>query len=263
MRKIKDIPKEVVILDAIDTWPRHLLRELEAFRPTIGRYLEVERSIDQRAEQDVMLRINRPQNPYRDAWTESVDITNLNLRESRILGFHATRLLPEESLSILRDGLEPLSQDLLERRLALVQKMGLISNETRINLLANSQANAENRAGNVCMFHTLATCEDRNGLERLFGLFGGEALYWYFADDEPTRKILQSIGRPALVLCVLPFPSISSRFDVCRRILEYYWSGNDFEDFDSFTRSQVSVLSVLDESDIEFESLTGYSKWTT
>src|SRR5574344_22083 len=261
MEKIKNIPIGVVILNDFKTWPQNLVAQLNILRPTIGNYIQFERALDKKAETNVLFRLNRPYNPHQNIWQRAIEITENLLKGSMILGFHATRLLPEEISEILKNGLEPLSENLIKRRLLLIHEMGLISEEIRQELLLHSQAKTPGRAGNVFMFHSMETCKDSSGLGRLLGRYGGESLYWYYDKDESKKSILRSIGRPAIVLGVIPFEKLNSQYSVSSRMLKYFWRRREFSDFDSFTNASVQVLGVLDSSNAEFEKLTKYSQW--
>lgn len=262
MEKIKNIPTGVIVLNDFKTWPQNLVAQLNILRPTIGKYIQFERALDKREETNVLLRLKRPYNPCQDFWQQAIETTENILKGSMILGFHATRLLPEEISEILKNGLEPLSENLIKRRLLLIQEMGLISEEIRQELFLHSQANTLGRAGKVFLFHSTKTCKDSSGLGRLLGRYGGESLYWYYNNDESKKSILRSIGKPAIVLGVIPFEKLNDQCPpVSSRMLEYFWSRRNFDDFDSINEFPVQVLDILDSSNAEFEKLTNYSQW--
>lgn len=123
------------------------------------------------------------------------------LGDSRIVAYHATRLLPEEVVRILDEGLVPLSRDLLEARLAAAVGCGAISARLAADLLeATGPTLAErHRIGQVCLASSRNSLKVKHYFHHLFNIWGGEALRNHLRTDESGVRSLREIGAPAVV----------------------------------------------------------------
>ena len=130
---------------------------------------------------------------------------------SSILAYHATRLLPHEVDSIQKFGLDPLSAELVERKLsAAAEHYPDLISEADIQLLQRSGPLTWQRGGirlgllwMVAPFAIFAN--ETTGFRSLFGRWGGEVIGW--TEDEtsvcrPAADIidrLSKVSRPSIV----------------------------------------------------------------
>lgn len=151
-----DTAKQPIDADDESTWPDALLRHLEANRKAIAAFHRERARIDRAAEDDVTLRIDRPVNVHQAAWDEALALAERTVAPRHLLGLHATRLMEHEVEEIGRRVLQPLSVELLKRRLAAAQKAGALTAEQVARLLGNHQAADDNRSGRGVLLHTRA-----------------------------------------------------------------------------------------------------------
>lgn len=69
------------------TWGKILLDFLKNNRSTIFGYINEELNIDNRAEKDVMLRIERPENRFKSDWENLLSEFNQFIENSAVIGF--------------------------------------------------------------------------------------------------------------------------------------------------------------------------------
>lgn len=129
-----------------------------------------------------------------------------------IVVYHATRLLPHEIESVNRDGLKPLSNDLVSSRINGAVASGDLDKKVAIRLreAGLSDADDENRRAQICFATSRNAIRSRYHFQNLFGYWGGEVIYGNFIDDYDMRAHL-SIGQPTLIkaLVHLDAPTIS------------------------------------------------------
>ena len=116
---------------------------------------------------------------------------------------HCSRLLDLEIGAIRRDGLAPLTRELVEGKLDAALAAGALTEEQRTRLGSEhvyAHENADGRDGVVCVTVGRAALDDEGGHERLLGIWGGEGIYWAFGDDSTgVGATLRTLGRPAIV----------------------------------------------------------------
>lgn len=118
-----------------------------------------------------------------------------------VRAYHATRLLPHEVAGIRRDGLRPLSEEMLRDRLAAAQHAGYLAPSEVKELFAGQTARESNRAGQVCLFLSEEPMGDKwSGLWNLLSMWGGEAIY---GDNISLRDRLRTLGVPTIVVAAV------------------------------------------------------------
>jgi len=258
-------------IDADDenTWPEALLRGLEADREAIVAFQRERARIDRAAEEDLMLRGHRPTNPNQNAWDAALALGEHATTSGHLLGFHATRLMEHELEEIGRSGLQPLSLDLLTRRLAGAQRVGKLTPEQAVRLLEHHQAADDNRSGRTAFIFTRALLSDRLGIERLFRSWGGEALYNSHEDDPETGPLLRSLGSPSIVVAAVRAADIGRHFDVGQRLVNIWCARRGIvtehrPDFGGVVRTHTpaeNILRIIRIGDPEFLALTAHNQW--
>ncbi len=140
------------------------------------------------------------------------------LGETPVAMYHATRLLPHERAWLSERGLQPLSTELREQRLAGARRMhpDLIDDE-ELELLAtrgplNWNREHAQRLGQICLVSPLSAVEaDVTGLSEFFGKWGGESIFWSENGPFETRARcsaivarLSELSSPTLVVAAVP-----------------------------------------------------------
>jgi len=252
-----------------NTWPEGLLRGLEAHRDALSAFQLERAHIDAAAYEDVMLRINRPSNPHQAAWDEALALAEQTTASGHLLGFHATRLMKHEVEEIKRSGLQPLSVELLQRRLGAAQKAGALTAEEYRRLFACHQAACENRLGRMAFCFTHAQLKDEGGVGRLLGSWGGEALYNSHEDDAKTGPLLKGLGSPCIVVAAVGVADIDTHIEVGERLVNCWCARRAIvtehrPEFEGKVRTNIpgeNILRIVRLGDPEFLALTEHNRW--
>jgi hypothetical protein len=259
---------QLIDADCESTWPKALLRGLDARRQALADFQAERARIDRAAEDDVHLRIERPSNPNQAAWDGALALAKCTTASSYLLGFHATRLLNYEIEDIRQRGLEVLSADLLRRRLLRAQGVGALTGGQVALLLARHQAADDNRRARTAFFFTRAQLSDA-GLDRLCGSWGGEALYNSHEDDPETGPLLKSFGSPCIVVAAVRVADIEERFEIDYRLVNVWCRRRGIiterrPDFGGVVHTPTpaeSILRIVRPGDPEFRALTKHDTW--
>jgi hypothetical protein len=251
---------QLISLDQKKTWPLEILHLLEERKDLLNKYLIKEKEIDDKAKTDVLIRYKRPSNPFSSVYFDIKKNINSSLHDKRIIGYHCTRLVPDEMQDILDNGVHVLTQNFILRKLNILYSKSVITKEIFNYLVVNNLSNEQYRKNRAYLFHSQDTLKDQCGLYRLFGLWGGESIFKEHSDNKKILKILNSIGEACIVICSVDSNEIIDSYDVCDRIINYYIYGN-FNDFDSDYDHTLKVEKIICESNPCFEYLTEYSKW--
>lgn len=260
-----------MLIDADDeaTWPAPLRDILARHENSIRSYQKERAAIDRAAEDDVMLRIHRPVNPYSPSWHHALEVANDAVRGHFLRGYHATRLTDTEVTSIQSSGLEVLSVDLLNRRLGVLRESGHIEADIFKSLSARHQAGDDNRANKLWFVFCQRTLQDEGGVERFFRSWGGEALYNSHETNRRTGPALRSPGTPAVVQARVPCDDLECFMEVGTRLVNI-WCGNNRiptghgAEFEGYVPANIPARDIL-RIDLlggdEFEALTAQRGW--
>lgn len=259
-----DYPNHFV-LDDIQTWPSRISRILTKLEPNLQEYREIELQIDDAAEKDVLLRINRPTNKNEKFWNYAVSRISELIKDFLVVGFHCSRLTENEISDVKRNGLTPLMTKFAVTRIKTLTRDGLLSPITAQKLIEENEAGATNRNGNVCFFHCLSTLKDESGLYQLFRAWGGEAIYLNHENNPSVFHEITAVGKPCIILASIYPNEVGFFNDLEERIIKI-WLDRNVEtesnyDCDSLVKRQVSVLEILNREDPKFEILTGCDNW--
>lgn len=119
-----------------------------------------------------------------------------------LVAYHCTRLLPHEVDSVRREGLAPLTEDLVRRRIEEAHLHSAINEAERDRLLDGNvfaTNEADRREGQVWLFLSRRTLDLRwHGIWRLVEFWGGEGIYWNFERTDIEDRI-RTMGRPTVV----------------------------------------------------------------
>lgn len=271
---------EMVLLDveieAVETWPPAFLSAAAENRTLILAYHREKSRISRLCEDDIAARIDPPANPYKAEYGELVERLESVLMEHRIVGFHCTRLTPEEIADIKVRGLEILSASLVKRRLDQAHAHGHLTLEQYAYLRESGHISAAlnnehgHRTGKIWLCPNRSTLRESGGVYRLFRSWGGETMYLGHDNDANIAQAMSATGSPCIVKCAIPFSQAGQFYiNYAERFLSQLIS-DEIEypepppDFDLYTEADVpasGILKIVEFSNPEFELLTGTSTW--
>ena len=255
--------------DLIDTWPGSLRRLLDDSLDLLRAYEQGEERQRRMRDEHFMSSLKASPNPYKARRDVVVEAADGCLVGKEIVGFHCTRLTEGEAKEIETEGLEPLTPELLERRIRRCVECNEFSSEMAEALLAKHQADEEGRRDWTSFVYSRSILKDEPAVYWLFRCWGGEALYSSHAEDAETGPALRSVGRPCIVVVAVPvasFPCYASTGECFVRTflnqrgvktgMRAEYTGN--------VRMPIgpeSVKTFIFHGDDEFEELTGCSGW--
>jgi hypothetical protein len=141
----------VIDFQLIRTWPPGVLRLLTTNLGELRSYERRQARIDALCERDVFARLDPPQNEFRLRRGQIVEEVDRALAGERVLGFHCTRLLPNEMDEIRTGGLLPLTVSLVVHRIRRACSMGMLPGAVARVLERDNQA-ADRGRENMCWF---------------------------------------------------------------------------------------------------------------
>ena len=254
-----------------DTWPAELTELFTRELPALEAYERRRAEVDVICRQDVMARINVPQNAHKPRRNEIVQQADAILSAYKLLGFHCTRLTEYEVADIGAHGLRPLDRSLVKERLEQAACRGLLSREVKKRLLSAHQADDDGRRGMTHFVNCRSVLFCESDVGRLFRSWGGEALYNSHEDRGDTGPVLRRIGKPAIIVTAIPLSKLRTCFDnVAARFLWKFLSDRDIPidqaaDIETHTVEAVPascILEIITYSDRRFDLLTLCSSWS-
>lgn len=253
-----------IVIDVQESWPLELVNLLKDSKENLMNYLEEEKSIDEAAIENVLLRMNRPMNKYQQGWDELITRIKSIISKYKFIGFHCTRLTKEEVTEVLLNGLKPLNEELLSKKLNVLLDLNFIDSDEYHKMLVNEQVNEEGRKDKVFTFHEIHTLTDESGLKRLFRCWGGE--YFYYGNEEKRdfRDKYFHIGKATILITSHQYEDVQHRDIEIKMIKNFLFYNTDYRgnDFDNWHHKPVKVLNYIDEDSDLFYDLTGYRTWT-
>ncbi len=247
-----------IILDQTSSWPEKVLQLIEEHKSSLIYYLQEEKRIEILRHTDLKIRYNRPQNPFVDTWIEVIDTIDEILQEYKIVGFHCTKLMDYEIGDVIKNGLIPLDKDFANSRINILFDKGLISKELKNRIIDKAELSEKIRAGKIFVFHCLSTLKDEWGLNKLFGLWGGESIYQYLKNSTE----LSQIGIPCIVVASIKIIELDIYPSLSKRMLCIYFDDNLHpHDNDSIIEKKLDVLEVIQRDNKLFNKLTNIESW--
>jgi hypothetical protein len=259
----------VIDIEAVSTWPKPMVELLTASLEMLRNYERTRERIDLAAREDVLLRIHRPHNRFRRPRDAVLERTNELLADNDLLGFHCTRLHPDEIASIKRDGLQPLSSAKLQSRIEQRIKARDIPATLGERLLVEHQADDDNRKGMIWFVNSRSVLDDYSGLFRLFRNWGGESLYNSHERDPETGPLLKSLGVPCIVVAAIPIGKFQIFSDIGDKIIWSFLKKHHVEidhspELEGYMEEPVPparIREVITHGDPRFELLTRSNSW--
>ncbi len=251
-----------IILDDLGSWPVDAREVLEARIEDITCYLREECRIDKAAETNVLLRIDRPDNRFEEAWKSTLKELHGCLEGLSIIGFHCTRLTEAEDIEL--NGLRPLTRRFAEERITRLESQHRLSSPVAEALMNSNNTEDLNRAGRVCFFHCLSTLKVEVGVVRLFKSWGGESIYRQHETAPIAMDELRRVGSPCIVVGSLKLSEVNNFVSIEERIIRSWLDSEEkgLADCDSHIFRTVTALEIIQRDDTRFEQLTGCSKWS-
>ena len=243
---------EHFILDRTETWPIEFTSLLKENSELIKNYFFEEKRIDE-------LKFPKNElNGYKFNFQKLVHQLEQILLVHKLIGIHCTRLLDEEIENLKEEGLKPLTQELAISKINTAYSKGIITNHLKNELLNKEEYQLECRTDMAYFFHCLSTLKQESDLNKLFGYWGGEAIYMYNKDSTELKKI----GTPCIVLLSINVSELNPVYPLSERMIEGHFENNlDSQDSDSIMNKPVKVLDIIKYPNDLFEELTNYSKW--
>lgn len=253
----------------MQTWPRDTIGLLRQNQTKLTQYHARRSEIDTACQENVELRMAPPTNEFLQIWKDTNCQVDQHISDAFLLGHHCTRLTEYEINNVKGGFLERNSQSLVNSRIDMACKNGLISANDAIALKAKNQAGESNRIDRLWFVFTDGTLKDEGDVERFFRNWGGESLYNYHEDDPVTGPLLQTIGTPAILQCKVPVREINAFGSVAERLVNYWLTSHgvncDYDgEFDGLIETDLSGANILSISVLgspEFERLTQHQNW--
>nr|AQQ75020.1 hypothetical protein [uncultured bacterium] len=249
------IPRTMLLLDDVNTWPSSVVDIIESNKKACQDYLNAKEGIDTGAAKNIS-------NPYNKQWCGILSKLGIAINDLHVIGFHCTRLTDEEIENIRSGGLEPLTPELIERRLSLLRQQNSITKADYTFLLNNNRSNDDNRKGKVWFFLNSKTLTKESALCRLFRSWGGESIYWGKENDKRIEHIFKT-GKPCIVLGELYVRELDLLQSVPSMLVKIYLNQNMgiVIDADCCITRRVTVVHIIQHGEKLFEQLTGFSRW--
>lgn len=270
MKKLRPGALPKMWLEDEATWPNKLLAVLRCGLAMLAAYEGRSAEIDEAAQEDVLLRILRPPNEFEVARDEIQAECDVLAREADVVGWHCTWLLPSEAADISLHGLRPLSPAPAHDRPTRAGEGGLLSQTVLDVLRSRNQADHEYRSGQVQLILSTDLLREAEGVYRLLGYWGGEALYRLHEDGPTLALALRSLGQPSLVEMAVLADLVGSYCSTGDRVMRVYLERRGISTdhggkFAGIVRSAIPakrILRIIQRPEPEFEALTGCAGWS-
>lgn len=255
-------------LDDEATWPQQLLQILEKGVPVLRAFCEEDARVERLGRDDLILRINPPDNPHRQGKNDVLVAARRALAGLSIVGWHCTRLCDDEVKNLKRDGMYTLTPETLAARVTRRVQAGDLSKVAGATFASSHKADDEHRQMLWFIFSkNLLRCEF--GVRRLFTSWGGEALYICHEEDGHTGPVLRSIGKPCIVEAEIPIEIIDAHWEPEEWVARPFFHRRGINDGHDPERDghiyhaigPESIRRVISFDEPDFESLTGATKW--
>ncbi|WP_327461650.1 hypothetical protein [Brevundimonas sp.] len=239
-----------LIIEKPETWPAELMRPLNEHRDV---FIDWSQGPSEFSGRD-----------YDFALGEVAS----ELQGYSLTGWHCTRLTDVEIDLITRDGMEPLSGDMLRRRVDRLAEVGHLTWDQADRLKSAHQANDRSRTG-MLWFCFFPPHRAGRGIFDLLRFWGGEALYNSHDDDPELGPLLHRLGVPAVVEADVPIALLKGSFRPASALVAHYLKarglkardGLEFEDRITEPLPAQCIKRVVRFPSPAFLDLTGSDEW--
>ncbi len=259
----------VVEFEQLATWPEELRDLLNREYRSLCAHEQRSREISRRRRVNVLARTKPHRNDHKQAFKRVISQVGSILAAQRLLCFHCTRLTRQESEAIRGHGLEPLSLDLIERRIAQAVEQGYLPAEIANILREDHQVLESGRINRVAFANQRSVLRFREDVIRLFSSWGGEALYNSHEHRAETGPALMAIGNPTIVVAAIPVRVLQTWQFMPEAFIRRFLSNcainiEDGDGLQTFSTSLIHpewILDIVPLGDPRFERVTGWSAW--
>jgi hypothetical protein len=256
----------ILAVDDEETWPAVMLSMLDEKFEALRQYEELARKFALMGT-SAYLEAGQPRNQFRDERDSVVDFVGEQVRDRSLVGFHCTRLVVEEIEEVKRSGLQPLSPELANRRVTRLEQAGYLDPDIAARLRSKNVSTKETRKGKTCFIFTRNDLTEEYGVGPLLAHWGGEALYYYHADDPDIGPRLGRIGIACIVEAELAATQVVTVGPIGERLVSAYLGRRAIRTgsgagMTGYIREATAVRRLIRRDDPEFESLTGCGGWT-
>jgi hypothetical protein len=260
-----DMDDDPLALDDESSWPDAIRSYLDANFDVLRSYEQNRRRLEFMGTVEYIL-AGQPANPFEESRQSAVDRIAKEISHRHLIGYHCTRLHPEEIALIMKTGLCPLSPERVTERVDRRVQAGDFSPETGERLKSQNATADSNRTGMLWFVFTERPLLDEWGVGPLLRSWGGEALYRFHEADADTGPVLRSVGVPCIVEAAVPEGEIQTFMSVGERLIAAYLGRRDIStrtgpDMEGYIRIKVPVRRVVQLNDPDFYRLTACDQW--
>ena len=263
-------------LDDLATWPTVLASGLAALLPDVRQHWERRAEWDKSLTSDWERRLQlAPSTGFEASHHRALHLIDHALASHEVVGYHCTRLCPDEITDIKANGLSALDPKMVSRRIQARVQAGDIGAGTAKALLAANQsstsATGARRNGLLWFVLSRSLLRDESGMRWLLEYWGGEAIYWAHAEHgNPVGNALMRVGEPCIVEVWLDPATLRVGHGLTNHVLWTFAHANGIKPptphpAECRTSSPVPpthISSIYRRGTTTFDSLTGASSWS-
>lgn len=260
---------EPIALDHKKTWPDQLVNVLHEGFEVLRCYEDEDRLRQEAIDADRSLKYEPWLNPLANDRDEILRNVRSVVQRYSLLGYHCTRLTFAEIADVQIAGMQPLSSELVSRRIEQAVSSGELDPRLGTTLTQENLADKSYRKGMIWWIFSEALLRKESGIYRLLTFWGGEAVYAHHEDDTTVSKALAHIGTACIIKASIPISSLSKHATPELLLANNYLErrgvttegrglGSEYV-VDPLPASRVQ--QVIKASESEFECLTGHSSW--
>lgn len=229
--KYKDL---CLILHNISSWPNDWISFIEGNKKILNNYYREEKRINlMRNQNDNFdpLTENKYQNNYNKFIEEFKEL--VSNKKYKILGIHATRLMDYEVNNILLNGLDILSEDLLQVKLKLLLNNELIDKDEYEWLNSHNMLNSKQKESRIGLIYftighqIINTKIENHNFYYLLNNYGGEVINMKNKDNYKLFEKLNYYSKPYFIVCSLNASVLNNVLDIYENMVEYYLKIDD------------------------------------
>jgi hypothetical protein len=192
------------------------------------------------------------------------------LRPYALVGWHCTKLTEAEIAAITTHGMTPPSAQILDTRIADLERAGILPADIAARLRAKNQASECTRAGRIWFCFFEPHIAGQSGIERFFRSWGGEALYNSHEDDPLTGPVLAGIGTPCLIEAEVPIASLPTPDGLSLKVYRLFLASRghrlrntapEHEDRAIVPLPATTIRRIIRHPELDFVRLTKCNEW--
>ncbi|HMK07374.1 MAG TPA: hypothetical protein VK476_07585 [Flavobacterium sp.] len=256
----------VIEIDDPDGWDTNLKLLLTENFDILFKHSEREIQIDLMPSTDRWTAVNE----YAVKRSRVVSSIEFEIKNCRLIGYHCTRLTDNEVQKIKRDGLSPLSQDLIRTRIANLLAEKQIDENLAQHLTSHNDSNHQYRKGRVWFVCGKSTLKDSSSVIRLFQSWGGEALFSSHVNDPSSSKRLRVLGKAHVITAILNPSDLRLFVNLSHKIEEAFLASRGVRtsnkpQFNTYSEKPIlpkQLIEITPFGSSKFHELTNYRNWT-